>query len=685
MSDFDPHDPLKLVGTTLADKYRVEKLVGEGGFAVVYRAEHTIWKQPVALKLFNGLSSAPVDQRPALEEDFINEGKLLSELSTQTASIVQARDVGSFVTSDGQWLPYMVLEWLEGSSLEEVLATQPTFSLTDTLRLLEPVTKALDLAHKRGVAHRDIKPSNIFVCGDAHDPDVAVKLLDFGVAKVMTDNTQLQAALAKTGTSATSFTPQYGAPEQFSRSFGATGPWTDVFALALVAAEMLAGKHALDGEDMVQLAFSASNDRVRPTPRTLGVEVSDPVERVFETALSVKPEQRYSRAGELWEALQAAGEASANNVTTGGSLADTIAADASLAQEMRRQIQAADHAARTASPATFDAAPSASAPKRDAKTTLTVAGALLVLGAAAAVGVAVFGGDPAENPPSETPSTASAPASVPASSSAAAPSCPADMVLIPAGQYFRGSETGRDNEKPPHNVRLDGFCLDKNEVTVAKYKRCSDDGKCRRAPKEVDWPNITDQQRKLYSTQCTINAPDKLAAHPINCVTWQMAKEYCGSMQRRLPTEAEWEYAARGPDGRIYPWGDDAPTEKHLNACGAECMQWGKENKVAMKALYEASDGYAGTAPVGQFPAGSSRFGPEDISGNVWEWVSDWEGSYAAEPLTNPTGPKEGTRRILRGGAFNGSERAWLRPSWRYAAPPEMRSHVHGFRCAKSL
>src|SRR6201746_1963997 len=110
-------DPLNIVGITIAAKYRIERLVGEGGFALVYRAKHTIWNQPVAIKFFNGLSSAPVDQREQLKDQFIQEGALLTELSSQTASIVQARDVGTYTSPDGQWMPYMVLEWLDGVAL----------------------------------------------------------------------------------------------------------------------------------------------------------------------------------------------------------------------------------------------------------------------------------------------------------------------------------------------------------------------------------------------------------------------------------------------------------------------------------------------------------------------------------------------------------------------------------------
>lgn len=103
-------DPLGIAGEIVADKYKIERAVGEGGFAVVYRAEHTIWKKPVAIKFFSELSSVAVDQREAMQQDFINEGALLTELSSQTAAIVQARDVGTYTTPEGRWMPFMVLE-----------------------------------------------------------------------------------------------------------------------------------------------------------------------------------------------------------------------------------------------------------------------------------------------------------------------------------------------------------------------------------------------------------------------------------------------------------------------------------------------------------------------------------------------------------------------------------------------
>src|SRR6266542_1451634 len=117
----EQHDPLGIVGTTIGDKYDIERVVGEGGFGIVYRATHRIWKQPVAIKCFKALIDAAPDAREDLQNDFIAEGRLLSELSTRTTSIVQARDVGTFTTANGAWVLYMVLECNEGATHESML------------------------------------------------------------------------------------------------------------------------------------------------------------------------------------------------------------------------------------------------------------------------------------------------------------------------------------------------------------------------------------------------------------------------------------------------------------------------------------------------------------------------------------------------------------------------------------
>jgi len=688
-------DPIGIVGITIAEKYRIERLVGEGGFAVVYRAQHTIWNQPVAIKFFNGLSSAPVDQREEFKNQFIQEGALLTELSSQTASIVQARDVGTYTSPDGQWMPYMVLEWLDGVALDELLereraAGAAPWPVEQVIGTLSQVANALDIAHGKGIAHRDIKPANIFVLGDPHRSPT-LKVLDFGVAKMMSDNTQLKAAMAKTGMNITSFTPQYGAPEQFSRSYGATGPWTDVFALALVAVEMMTGRTALEGDDLVQLAFSSGNPQRRPTPRNLGVVVSDAVESVFEKAFAIAPHDRYARAREFWSALEQAYGGSYNSDAGFRPSFVSQQVAASPTELAPRPIAITGPQASVASTSSPQTVNAGNTPAESSKTGLIV-GSVLGLAGIVIAAVFVLGGKHEPNSDSKLPPVASASsmaAAAPSPSASATPaalSCPDEMVQIPAGQFFMGSDLkdAAANEKPSHNVSVDSVCMDLYEVTAKKYKACSDVGKCKRAPTEVEWPKISEAERKIYSPLCTAGDAEK-AEHPINCVTWEMADAYCKAYDKRLPTEAEWEFATRGPDGRVYPWGDEPPTAQHLNACDVECMAWGKAHHVEMTALDKGDDGFATTAPVGKFPAGRSRFGPYDVVGNVWEWVADWYGDYHEGPAKNPTGPAAGERKVIRGGAFNGGFEAWLHPSFRYAQVPNAQSHGIGFRCVKSI
>ena len=268
-------------------------------------------------------------------------------------------------------------------------------------------------------------------------------------------------------------------------------------------------------------------------------------------------------------------------------------------------------------------------------------------------------------------------------------SCPSGMVRIPGGRFFMGSDDGTPDEKPAHKVALSPYCLDPYEVTTADYKTCSDNGDCKRAAATNEWDAITEHERDAYDPLCNIRDAEGKASHPINCVDWQMAADYCHARDARLPTEAEWEFAARGPDGRKYPWGDEEPSAKLINACGTECVAWGKEHGLKLTAMYKADDGWPASAPVGSFPEGRSRYGVYDIVGNVWEWTGDWHASYDASsgdtPPTDPQGPKTGKMRVVRGGGFGNFDSTCVRPSFRFRSLPVQRSYATGFRCAKSL
>lgn len=260
------------------------------------------------------------------------------------------------------------------------------------------------------------------------------------------------------------------------------------------------------------------------------------------------------------------------------------------------------------------------------------------------------------------------------------------MVAVPGGMFFMGSEDPMavDNEKPVHQVRLSPFCIDVTEVTVERYKACSDKGECKKATFN-EWQGLSERDRAIYDPLCNARQPEARAKHPINCVDWEMASHFCVQAGMRLPTEAEWEFAARSPDGRLYPWGDEPPSSELLNACGAECLTWGKQHGVKVEPMYAGDDRFPNSAPVGSFPKGKSTYGLEDVVGNVWEWVGDRYAPYTTTIAENPKGPDTGTERVMRGGAWNGQVPSWVRPTFRFKDDPEKRSMGIGFRCAKSL
>jgi serine/threonine-protein kinase len=228
------------------------------------------------------------------------------------------------------------------------------------------------------------------------------------------------------------------------------------------------------------------------------------------------------------------------------------------------------------------------------------------------------------------------------------------MVLVPAGAFEMGSNNGDSDEMPVHTVTLDDYYIDQYEVTNALYKACVDAGVC-------DPPvNTSSFTRDSYFGNSQYDD------YPVIRVSWYDAKAYCEWRGVRLPTEAEWEKAARGTDGRTYPWGE-----------GIDCT----------KANYGGC--VDDTTAVGSYPDGASPYGLFDMAGNVWEWVADWyDGNYYdAYPADswppNPAGPSSGEYRVLRGGSWlNYGD--LLRVANRSGYDPSSRFNFIGFRCALS-
>jgi len=232
---------------------------------------------------------------------------------------------------------------------------------------------------------------------------------------------------------------------------------------------------------------------------------------------------------------------------------------------------------------------------------------------------------------------------------------PASMVLVPAGEFIMGShQDGRlalKDEWPTHPVYLDAFYIDQYEVSTAHYAKFLQETK-RLPPKYWSEQVLKQHERK-----------------PVVGVDWDEAAAYCSWSGKRLPTEAEWEKAARGIDQRLYPWGDAEPSWQRANI--DHCCDFSNHGALTN---------------VGSFEGGKSPYGAYDMAGNVWEWVADWyDGDYYGKsPEHNPTGPSMGAKRVLRGGAWD-SAPVYVRSADRLKLSPKFRLDNIGFRCARDV
>jgi formylglycine-generating enzyme required for sulfatase activity len=226
--------------------------------------------------------------------------------------------------------------------------------------------------------------------------------------------------------------------------------------------------------------------------------------------------------------------------------------------------------------------------------------------------------------------------------------CPSGAVFVASGTFVMGSPEGEGapDEHPSRQVTLRAFCIDRIEVTVGAYTGCVTSGACSRS---------------------TAALPQEDA--PVSGVDWEQALSFCRFVGGRLPTEAEWEYAARGTDGRRFPWGQEPPTD----CARADWTPTGTGQSCSG----------VGPSPAGLRSGSASPFGALDMSGNLWEWTADWYGPrYAAGVARNPTGPAEGSARVTRGGGWNNDQVERLRATWREGQHPAFRDFDLGVRCA---
>lgn len=697
-----------------------------------------------------------------LKQRFEREAKSAARISSP--HVVQIKDYG---LAD-ETTPYIVMEYLRGASLREVMERHGCFSLRRTEALVSGVAEALEAAHALGIVHRDIKPQNIFMADTATAPLSLVKVLDFGVAKVMGDG-QMPGGTEITETGMVIGSPPYMSPEQLEGRKGIDAR-ADLWSLGIVAYRALCGRLPFEGGSFIAVGAAVLGGRYVPVTQ-LRTRLPRSIDDWFAKALCLDPEGRFQSAAAMARAFSKLLRGMDDDIARDTSLADNggeALAHATTTPEQQLRAGSPGSVTDPSDPASASAPRSATAPARvrqaaaeraranageqargprsDSESSRTqpspdrvrskgvapaktargesddaLAGAedgsgddssagadgatssdtsetvssiamgprrpsrvrwqrvIVPVGAmAAAALVAVIVGRDPFGP--LTPDPPDVPSGVPIVPLTPA-DCPPGMKLIEGATFEMGSRAGDDvpkNQTPLHNVTVQSFCLDATEVTVRDYAACSD---CGPVPTTIEGREFTARAQAFWSQFCN-GAQQGRETHPVNCVSWKQARSYCIAQGKRLPTEEEWELAARGERGRPFPWGQEPPSHELLNACDSSCAEMLTKARRDLdgrvwSSMFQQADSAPSTAPVGSFPGGASPEGVHDLAGNVWEWTANAY-CYYDEVDCNES------RRVLRGGGWDSPDPNTVRATRRSGGTPSARGHNTGFRCASS-
>ena len=632
------------VGDVIDEKYRLVKLIGEGGMGLVFEAEHMVIKRRLALKcLHTALAS-----NKNIVERFVCEAQAAAAIGSE--HIIEVTDGGR--SDDGS--PYLVMEYLEGEDLASLLRRQGRLAPERAVELAIQACEGLGAAHGAKIVHRDLKPENLWVESKPDGSDW-VKVLDFGIAKFQD--------LSLTPTDATMGTPYYMAPEQAERATQ-VDERSDVYALGVILYEMLAGRRPFEGDSikeiMAQILFEEAPPLAEVAP-ALPQELVQIVTR----AMSREPAVRYSSMAALAEAL--------------GAETSYVTPPPENGSPKR------GGATECRTPPTLVQGAAKGEPRRGVRglmvPLLLIAG--LVLGGGAVGLVNWFSRSQSTSaglsPTSDTLSPDSG-----ASADAAAPE---GWVRIAAGTTRIGTppdEVGRYDNEAMHDVTLSRpYLLATTEVTQLEWRRlmkstpaeassCGDD-----CPVEnVNWYealaycNALSREHDLEECYDLSTCVGSSEGH-LRCrqATWPRGLE-CGGY--RLPTEAEWEHAARA----------GTPSATYLGNLGE-----GDEGCDLANAVLGPIAWFCGTSGNRPHPVGNKTPNPLglfDMHGNVWEWVWDRYAEYPDGSQTDPLGAPAGDERVFRGGGWNSIVRQ-CRAGARAKRRPSFRSRSLGFRPARSL
>jgi len=624
-----------VIGKTLDGRYRIDSVLGRGGMGIVYRATHIHLDTVCAVKV---LHPELVSNQGAIER-FRREARAAGRI--QHPNAIQVTDFG--VAADN--VVYLVMELVHGPTLRELMRDEGPMTLERVGPILSQVCAAVQAAHDSGVIHRDLKPDNIIV--QSHTGGERIKVLDFGIAKlrernlapdsnslsepIPTENTLTEAGMLIG-------TPQYMSPEQCRAR--KLDPRSDVYSLGVVVYEMLAGKLPYSGETPIEIVVKHIQHDV-PRIRDVMPSIPPPIEDIVAKALAKDPDDRFATATEFSDAFERARDRSRgfHELTAAPTLSEnhgdlqrvTIeqrAGKDAYVQNIKEVMSVSGAEVRREQRRLFRAS------------YLFVLLALLGLGA-----VAVF---LATRSSQSTAGVSNGTTAVPA------PNEVEGMVRIEGGRFVMGRDTGDEDERPAHEVDVASFLMDKYEVTNRQYKA------------------FVDSTRRAAPSNWRVNGSydPAEADFPVTNVTWVDANDYSQWKGKRLPTEAEWEYAARsGSKEFLYPWG----------------------NQFVDGTANVYRPGNSRPAPVGSYAGDSTPSGIFDLAGNVSEWVSDNLKAYR-------DGKVDTRYRVFRGGNFKELPEKGS-TTWRWydsPQPPDQSDRAGyaaymdqqgrlGFRCARDI
>lgn len=655
----------------LNKRYRIVKLLGKGGYGAVYRAWDLHLDSACALK-------ENLDITPEAQKQFRREAVILANL--QHPNLPRVRD-HFFLHRQGQ---YLVMDFVEGEDLQEMLERHGgPLPENQVLPWIEQVCNALSYLHTQNppIIHRDIKPANIKIT-----PQGKALLVDFGIAKIYNPN-------LRTTIGARAVTPGFSPHEQYGQ--GKTDVRTDIYALGATLYTLLTGREPIESLQRVV------KDSLLP-PKRINSSISSGISDVIQNSMQVNPNRRYQDIKLFKTALLSASSGQRIKKPSLFSnlnyykkwfpwiiglvflafLISSIWPDGGLEpfDGTKTAIVTAVLPSNTTNPSrtptlTFTESPTLTPTVVPSSTNTKIPSAT------------------STDVPSSTPTETLA---FGIGSIQVNPIDGMEMVNIPAGNFLMGSSEselnavvencvgdGQDrgncemwyqDESPQHTVYLDPYWIYKTKVTNAMFANFLND-QGNQNGEGAPWFNET-KDALIHFNGGTWQSKSGYADHPVFEVTWYGAQAYCEWAGQRLPTEAEWEKAARGVNGNIYPWGDDF-----------DCKKGNFDDETEGDAYVvpggAGCDGFDRTSPVSSFPDATSPFGVLDMVGNTWEWVFDWylDTYYTNSPHSNPLGPAAGVDRVLRSGSWSDDSRV-VRAAHRNFCNPVDLWYIIGFRCA---